>query len=162
MLIVFSDFECPFCGRFAREVMPRLRNELIEPGKLMVVFKHRPLRSHRLAEFAAMAAICGGEQGRFWQLHDRMFEVGAILETDSLRSMASSLGVDSESFEKCLASKPDAITTDGALADRLGVTGTPAFFLGRMEQGPAVRVTSTLRGYRPPEEFFNFLEPLRR
>jgi protein-disulfide isomerase len=69
-MIEFSEFECPACGRFAREVIPVIQGEYIDSGKVLLAFWHRPLDRHKRAVPAAIAANCAGAQGKFWPLHD--------------------------------------------------------------------------------------------
>src|SRR5205809_778409 len=69
----YSDFECPFCASFATVQMPVIREQLIATGKLRWRFRDFPLPSHQYSRYAAMAAQCAGEQGKFWQMHDQLF-----------------------------------------------------------------------------------------
>jgi hypothetical protein len=69
-IVEFSDFECPFCGAFSREILPTLDRDYIRPGKVKLIFRHLPLQIHPFAVRAAQAAECAEQQGRFWPLHD--------------------------------------------------------------------------------------------
>src|SRR5258708_7112481 len=69
----YSDFECPFCASFATVQMPVIREQLISTGKLRWRFRDFPLPSHKYSRYAAMAGQCAGEQGKFWQMHDQLF-----------------------------------------------------------------------------------------
>lgn len=73
VMIVYSDFECPFCGRFAREILPELERRYVATGEVAFVFHHLPLAFHPLATQAAVSAECAGQQGRFWEAHDLLF-----------------------------------------------------------------------------------------
>jgi protein-disulfide isomerase len=76
VMIEYSDFECPYCRRFARETLPALTKEYIQLERLLLVFKHLPIdRIHKLATKAAEAAECSAHQGRFWEAHDRFFRI---------------------------------------------------------------------------------------
>src|SRR6266849_1457871 len=72
-LIEFSDFQCPFCGRYDKDTYPQLLKDYVDTGKVKYVWRDYPLDFHRNAEKAAEAARCAGEQGRFWEMHDRLF-----------------------------------------------------------------------------------------
>jgi protein-disulfide isomerase len=87
-MIVFADFECPFCGRFTREVLPIIEQEYLSTGRLQLVYHHFPLPSHRNAVSAAVAADCAGQQGRFWDMHDKLFSAGQSLDLASTKSSA--------------------------------------------------------------------------
>ena len=68
VMIAFADFQCPFCGRFAREVLPELEKDYLETGQVQLVYRHLPLPNHPLAIPAAQAADCAGQQGQFWPI----------------------------------------------------------------------------------------------
>lgn len=73
-LVEFSDFECPFCARHFSQTYPQLKSEYIDTGKLKYVFKHFPLSFHPNAQKASEAAECAGDQGKFWEMHDLIFQ----------------------------------------------------------------------------------------
>jgi len=114
-----------------------------------------PLESiHKLAFKAAEAAHCAGDQGRYWEMHDRLFEHQKNLEP--WRAHAEALGLDVAGFEQCLATGKfaDAIRRDMGEARKVGVTGTPAFMLARVEpNGAKVRTVAVLRGAKPFADF---------
>ncbi|MBU1164612.1 thioredoxin domain-containing protein [Patescibacteria group bacterium] len=129
-LIEYSDFQCPFCSRHT----PTLDKVLDEyKGKVRLVFRHFPLNSiHPQAQKAAEAAECAGEQGKFWEMHDKIFANQTAISVENLKSYASALGLNASQFNDCLdndkyASKVQQQMQGGAAA---GVTGTPATFIG--------------------------------
>lgn len=135
-IVTFSEFECPFCGR----VQPTLRQVLLNnPGKVRVVFKHNPLPFHKNAKSAARAAIAAGEQGKFWQYHDLLFQNQKQLDEDSLVRYARELDLNVNRFIYTMNKSEAAtqrITDDQALAEKLGARGTPSFFInGRFLAG---------------------------
>jgi protein-disulfide isomerase len=135
-LIEFSDFQCPYCAR----VNPTLKKlQEAYPDKLRIVFRDHPLLSlHKNAQIAAEAAACAHEQGKFWEMHDRLFANQAKLEPADLKQHAADLGLETEAFNKCFdAGKYKAeVQRDTEEASRLGVSGTPAFFInGRLLVG---------------------------
>ncbi|HSP79100.1 MAG TPA: thioredoxin domain-containing protein [Myxococcaceae bacterium] len=127
-LVVFSDFECPFCGR----VVPTLKQlEEEYKGKIRVAFKHQPLGFHPNAKPAAMASMAAHEQGKFWEYHDKLFANQKALDRASLEKYAQELGLDMGRFKAALdANKYEAhVSADMAEAGRVGVEGTPTFFI---------------------------------
>ena len=132
-IVEWSDFQCPFCGR----VMPTL--EQIEKNygsDVRVVFKHNPLPMHPNAPYAAKAAIAAQNQGKFWQMHDKLFEANNSHAPDGLSqekvdTMARDIGLDMEKY-KADVNAPETqarIAADQAQASRLGANGTPHFFI---------------------------------
>lgn len=127
-LIVFSDFQCPYCSK----VKPLLDGLLKKnPGQLKIVFKHLPLQMHKQARPAALAAIAAHEQGKFWQMHDALFTLGRSLNTESINKAAQNVGLDMDKFKRDLASA----ATQGKLkkdmidAGKASVSGTPTLFI---------------------------------
>jgi protein-disulfide isomerase len=103
-IIEFSDYECPFCARHALNTLPELAKEYIDTGKIRYVFRNLPLESiHPNAMRAAVAAECAGEQGKYWQLHDRMFANQRALDATSLVNHAKAEGLDVTRFQLCLS-----------------------------------------------------------
>ncbi len=154
-LIEYSDFQCPFCGKFARETLPMIEKVYIEPGKVLLAFKHLPLQSiHPFAAKASEAALCAGREGKFWLMHDKLFEGPVGLDTPSLLISGDSIGVESRAFRSCLADGETAsqVRADAEEARRLGITGTPAFLYGELKNG-AVNVVGRISGAREFDEF---------
>lgn len=137
-IVEFSDFQCPFCGRHFTQTMPQIVQEYIDTGKLKYVFRHFPLESiHPLAFKASEASECANEQDKFWPMHDRLFGNQALLASPQLPGHAAALGLNAAAFEQCLSSEKHAakIRRDMAEGQGMGVTGTPAFLLGRTVPG---------------------------
>ncbi|WP_281255467.1 DsbA family protein [Cystobacter ferrugineus] len=127
-IVAFSDFECPFCGR----VVPTLHQlEQEYKGKIRVAFKNQPLPMHPNAKPAAEAALAAHEQGKFWEYHDKLFANQRALDRASLEKYAQELGLDVARFKAALDSGKFTaqVTADMAEASRVGVTGTPSFFI---------------------------------
>jgi protein-disulfide isomerase len=127
-IVAFSEFQCPFCAR----VLPTLDELTKSYGEdLRVVFKHRPLPFHGRAVPAALAAEAAGEQGKFWEMHDRLFASQKELDDASLEKHAADLGLDVARWKAALANgKARArVDADAKLADQLSVNGTPSFFI---------------------------------
>jgi len=154
-LIEFSDYQCPFCGRHFRQTAPQLDKEYIETGKVRHVFLDFPLESmHESAFKAAEAARCAGDQGKYWQMHQRLFENQSSLEPWTAH--ATALGLDAAAFETCLNSSKYAadVRKDMAEAKKVGVTGTPAFFLAYTDpKSSKVTTLASLIGAQPFASF---------
>jgi protein-disulfide isomerase len=133
-LVEFSDYQCPFCRRFFDNTLPALKKEYIETGKMRYVFRDFPLDSiHQQARKAAEAAHCAGEQGKYWEMHDKLFQNQQAHQSDHLKAYGERLNLDVKGFAECLgkgkyASKVQKNYDEGATA---GVRGTPAFFIGK-------------------------------
>lgn len=127
-VVVFSDFQCPVCRR-AAEPVKQLEREF--GADVQVIWKHNALPSHRNAEGAAIAAIAAQRQGKFWELHDLLFENQRRLEAADLEAYATQLGLDLERFRKDLADPVAKAQVDyeRALAESLEARGTPSFFV---------------------------------
>ena len=127
-IVEFSDFQCPYCGR-EYPVIERLMKEY--DGKLRLVFRHYPLDFHPFAQKAAEAGACAQDQGKFWELHDKMFTNQGKLAVADLKGYAKSLGMDATKFDKCLDSgeKKTLVDDDLKAGSAAGVSGTPAFFI---------------------------------
>ncbi len=154
VLLEFSDFQCPYCSAFARETLPRLRSRFVDPGLLQVAFRHLPLAIHPAARGASAAAVCAGEQGHFWDVHDALFAMDGKFTNDQATGHAAVVGLDTGEFNDCLANSAGArVDQDVQLARSLGVTSTPTFFLGTRQLDGGVRVSQVLVGARPSSEF---------
>jgi protein-disulfide isomerase len=130
-IIEFSDFECPFCERFYTQSYKQIKANYVDTGKVRIVFKHFPLPFHANAQKAAEASECAREQGKFWEMHDKLFENQNAISISSLKGYAADLGLDTSKFNSCLdsgkyASRVQKDASDGSAA---GVSGTPSFFI---------------------------------
>jgi NhaA family Na+:H+ antiporter len=136
-LVEYGDFECPFCGR-ATGVIEELRERFGD--RLRYVFRHVPLLDvHPRAELAAEAAEAAAAQGRFWEMHDRLFAHQDRLAVVDLLDHAAAIGLDVQRFSRDLGDARHArhVRDDAVSAEASGVTGTPTFFVGgRRHQGP--------------------------
>ena len=163
-LVEFSDFECPFCGRYFRETMPEIERAYIRTGKVRYVFRHFPLEAiHHEAFKAAEAAMCAGEQDKFWEMHDHLFAHQDALAPADLAGHAAAVGLDGPRFERCLAGGTYAadVRRDLAEGQKAGVRGTPSFFLGVAgPDGRSVNAVKTLAGAFPYAAFKEVIEEL--
>ncbi|HEX2884744.1 MAG TPA: Na+/H+ antiporter NhaA [Candidatus Limnocylindria bacterium] len=131
-LVEYGDFECPYCGRAApvmRELLSRFE------GRLRFVFRHLPLTDvHPNAALAAQAAEAAGAQGRFWEMHDLLFEHQDALDPAALRRHAAQLGLNLETFDADLREGRHAgrVAQDVNSAEEAGVAGTPSLFINEV------------------------------
>jgi protein-disulfide isomerase len=134
-IVEFSDFQCPYCKR----VLPTLAQVHEKYGdKVRVVYRHFPLSIHPNAQKAAEASLCAADQGKFWEMHDLLFNEQQKLAVEDLKEKATRLGLDGAAFGQCLDSNKhqQTVLTDARDAAAAGVDGTPAFFInGRFLSG---------------------------
>ncbi len=144
-IVEFSDFQCPFCARFSTQTLPVLQEKYIDTGKVKLVYRDFPIDGlHANARPVHIASECADEQGKFWEYHDVLFENQRQwnkLSTSDLRAQlnqyATSMGLDTVSFDSCLLSQSiaDEVNADYLQATQYGSTGTPTFFIGNEKNG---------------------------
>lgn len=149
LIVEFSDFQCPYCARFATETLGQILETYGD--QVRFVYRDFPLTNiHPHARKAAEAAQCAHEQGHYWEYHDLLLQNQEALDIDSLKGYAQQLGLDTDAFDQCLDSGEYAseVQNDLAQGQDYGVTGTPSFFInGRL-----------LRGARPFSDFQAIIE----
>jgi protein-disulfide isomerase len=127
-IVEFADFQCPFCARS----VPLLDAVLRAYGEgVRLVFKHFPIDSHAYARGAALAAMAAQEQGKFWEMHDRLFAAGGRIDRQAAQRIAQEMGLDVQRFERDLESPELAQRLERDRQDGLaaGLTGTPTFYI---------------------------------
>jgi protein-disulfide isomerase len=126
-LLEYADYECPYCQKVAADVK-KLRADMGD--KITFVYKDFPLVMHARAEKAAEAARCAEKQGKFWEFHDELFR-SKELDVDQLKAQARALNLNSTDFDHCLDSGQEtgAVEKDREEGQRLGISGTPSFFI---------------------------------
>lgn len=148
-IIEFSDFQCPFCSKADETI-----KEVVAayPDNVKLVFKNLPLPFHNEAEPAAVAALAAGEQGKFWEMHDKLFSNQEGLGTATYLAYAKELGLDVDKFTKDLTNErlKKQVKDDAELAGTLGVRGTPGFFVNGVQ----------VRGARPFPYFKQIIDRL--
>ena len=130
-IVEFSDFECPFCGRYYSQTYKQLENDYIKTGKVRYVFRDFPLNFHEHALKAAEAGECADEQGKFWEMHDKLFENQNALGVESIKGYAAELGLDTGKFNECLDSGKyeSEVLNDLIAGQNYGIGGTPSFII---------------------------------
>lgn len=149
VIVEYGDFQCPYCAR-ARTTLQELQQRHGE--RIALVYRHLPLGMHPNAEPAAEAAEAAGAQGKFWEMHDALFEHQAQVTPGQLPLLARAVGVDEARLEEELAQRRyrDRIKGQAEQGAALGAKGTPSFFInGERYEGDSDResLTAAVEGY---------------
>lgn len=135
-IVEFIDYQCPFCQRAFEQTYPELQKQYVQTGKARYLVRDLPLSFHPNAKPAALAARCAGEQGKYWQMHDRLFARQAewvdLKDPGSkFKAYAGDVGAAGKSWSACYDSEKysQEIEADVALANKVKATGTPTFFI---------------------------------
>lgn len=150
-IVEFSDFECPFCTRFANQTAPLLRSQYGD--RVRWIFVNNPLRSiHPDAYDAALAGECAAAEGRFWDFYDAMFAGGTDASDQAVLAAARKIGLDVEEFESCWrnATYAEELAADIKEAQKFYILGTPTFFINGRR----------LEGAQPPEAFASIIDSI--
>jgi protein-disulfide isomerase len=161
MMIEVSDYHCPYCRRHTLTTQPQIDAEYINTGKLRYVFIDYPIdQLHPAAVRAHEAANCAGEQGKYWEMHVKLFEQPPPRDSAQLVpllvSQAQAIGLDAAKFRSCLESGKHAtpVKDNVARMQALGVDSTPTFFIGMTPApGQPMKVLKVLRGAVPFPQF---------
>ena len=159
-LVMFTDYQCPFCNRFETQTLPEIKRQYIDTGKLRFVVRDLPLPFHPNASKAAEAAHCGEEQGKYWELREKLVANGDKLDAKLLFEYARQVGLDVARFSACLESgrQAEKIKASSSLAASIGISGTPSFVIGR-SKGDSVD-GATIVGAQPFAAFDQKLKEL--
>ena len=155
-LVEFTDYQCPYCQRHARDTLPTILREYVDTGQVRYAVLDMPLEQiHPQAFAASVATECAAEQDRFWEMHNRLFaNPGAF---DSFTPHAEAIDLDIAAFEQCIESgrHEDAVRRDMQEAQKAGLGSTPRFLLAATDpDNPGmVKGISTLRGALPFNSF---------
>lgn len=147
-LVEFTDYQCPFCARHVKSVMPQFVKEYVDTGKVRYVLRDFPLSFHKEAKNAAIAAHCAAEQNKFWEMHDVLFKNQKALGKDKLSEYAAGLELDMVGFDECMGSGRYASKVDDSLKEgsKATVRGTPSFVVGMVGDDGKVKGTKLIRG----------------
>lgn len=138
-IIEFADFQCPYCRVAYLQSIPQVKTNYIDTGKVKLYYRNFPLSFHASAMKAAEAAECANEQGKFWEMHNKMFDEQAKLGQGTvqfvvtdIKRWASEINLNASAFNSCLDSDKYQNSIDKDVSDgtAVGVTGTPTFFIG--------------------------------
>jgi protein-disulfide isomerase len=163
-IVEFSDYECPFCSRYTRDTWPLLEKGYVKTGKVKYVFRNFPIPAlHKQAVKAHQAALCAGEQNKYWEMHDLLFANSPKLGEAALIDYAGRAGLNVDLFKACLAGGKHLaqIQQDMSEAKRAGMTGTPTFFLGLTPaRGERMQVVRVLTGAQPYAAFEQVIDAM--
>ena len=163
-VVEFSDYQCPFCLIHANQSLPRLVSDYVKTGKVRYFFKDFPIESvHSQALREAEAAHCAGEQGKYWEMHDRLLKNQQPQVVDELPAYALALGLDVSRFRQCLDKGVYAAQVQRGIEDgkKYRIQGTPTFFIGTLDnQGLRMDVLTMIYGAQPYADFQKALDPI--
>jgi protein-disulfide isomerase len=150
----YTDFQCPFCGRAARTIVPQIEQEYIADGRVKLVFHNMAFEGPE-SVWAAEAAECANDQGKFWDYHDKLFgnqrgQNQGAFAIDNLKRFADELELDTEAFNQCIDSHKyeELVTAERQEAADRGLDSVPTFIIGEQ----------TVKGAVPYEEFQRVIE----
>lgn len=157
-IVEFSDLQCPFCRRFYTEAFQKIKKDYLDTGKAKLYFRHYPLDFHPQAPASALAVECANDQGKFWELHDKIYEeqekkgssTTIQFTDDDIKIWAGEIGLSMTTFTTCFDSKKheDLVKKDTTDGSSVGVSGTPTFFINGTE----------LVGAQPYEAFKDLID----
>jgi protein-disulfide isomerase len=163
-LIEYSDYECPYCGQYAAETYPQVDRDYVRTNKVRYIFKSYPIAQlHKNAFRAHQAAACAGDQGQYWEMHDKLFADQRTLTLEGFVERGLALGLDVARLRTCIdGSSHDAmIQEDIDEATRGGVRGTPVFILAFTDpKAQAVTPARVLVGAQPYRAFKEAIDAL--
>lgn len=164
-VVEFTDYRCPFCRRHANETLPQIVRDYVENGKVKYVVREMPLKLlHSDAEQLALAAQCAGEQGKYWEMHDRFFRGTGKPDPQRLQIDVKAAKLNAKAFRACMNSDTAAarVAQDVAEGTKLGINGTPSFFLGKTASDDIgkIRATQMLIGAQPYPAFKQAIDKL--
>lgn len=162
VMVIYSDFQCPYCKTFALDTLPEISRLYVDTGKLRLAFRNLPLDAiHPLARGAAVAGLCANRQTRFWEVHDAIFRASSIDET-ALRIVAQNAKLDLAQFDGCVKNPESAKQLDQEIADATTwkIRGTPTFVIGRSRADGGVVAAQIFSGVRPLASFRAVLDGL--
>ncbi len=167
-VVEVSDYHCPFCRRHAQTTQPQIDASFVNAGKIQYVFVHYPIAQlHPKASLAHEGAICAGEQGKYWEMHGRLFSEVPPRDPNQLvpqlLSHAQAIGMDVGKFRACVESgkytKP--VSESVARMEQLGVDSTPTFLVGLTPApGQQMKIVKVVRGALPFSEFKSTIDGL--
>jgi protein-disulfide isomerase len=133
-MIAFIDYQCPFCKSFDVATYPRIKQEFIDTGKVRFVVRDLPLEAlHPRAQKAAEATHCSADQGKYWEMREKLIVNTEALEAAAVIGYAREIGLQVDVFKNCLDGGKHAATVRRSVdqARELGIGGTPTFVIGK-------------------------------
>lgn len=146
VLVEFADYECPYCRQFAKDTMKQIEHDYINNGRIGFAFHDFPIESsHPHAFSAAIAALCAGDQGRLWEMNQKLLAESSELERENLFGYAEAMKLDMAKFGTCFADQRTTLRLRQSMRDagEIGINGTPMFLVGIRKPG-----SRTIKGLR--------------
>ncbi len=164
-LVEFTDYQCPYCRRHFERTQSQLVKDYVETGNLKYVLREFPIESlHKKAFKASEAALCAADQGKYWEMHDMLFQNQRKLDPDDLKAHAEGLGLDMAAFQDCFEGGKYTQRVRDDLRDgrAAGVRGTPSFFLGLTDPADPSKIKGIkfIRGAQPYPVFKQAIDAL--
>lgn len=164
VIVEFSEYQCPYCSRHFKQTMPLIKSNYLENNKVQYVKRDFPLSFHNKARGAAIAARCVANQDEaaYWSMNKELLENGsAALNVDNYKKIAEKLKLDIDKYSTCLddAEIAKKVEEDMLYGQQVGVSGTPAFFIGKLEDGKIVNA-KRLVGAQPYSAFSRVVNSL--
>jgi len=162
-MIEFSDYFCPYCARFHNTTFDLIKQNYIDNGKLLYVYRDYPRSAAKRAIDAAIAANCAGEQGAYWEMQKKLFRHSPRINLAFYKSAAKEFGLNEQKYEACLKSDQQLkkIQRDYVYGGSLGIRGTPTFYLGRVE-GNKITAATRIVGAQPYQKFSESIDRFLR
>lgn len=146
-VVEFSDFDCPYCGRHAREIFPRLRADFVDGSRIAYAFFNFPIDGlHPTAVAAAQAAACAGKMAQFWPMHDLLFHDQRARSIETFYQYAEDLRLDKDRFRPCVTNRSADVESDRQEGRRLGINATPIFLVGPLGADNVVKIQRRISG----------------
>ena len=162
-IIEFSDYQCPYCKRHYSQTFPDIKKNYIDSNKVKYVMKQYPLGFHAKARGASIAALCVEKlkPGQYWKAHEAIFSGETKLATEDYIELAQTVGIKQSKFESCLndSTVSQQVDSDMQQGESVGVSGTPAFYIGKIVNGEVVN-GQLITGARPFSSFSSVINRL--
>ncbi len=163
-IVEFADYQCPFCVMHAQQALAQIVAGYVKTGKIRYFLKDFPIESlHPQAFKRAEAARCAGEQGKYWEMHDRLVKSQQLEIIDELPEYVLAMGMDVPKFNVCMekGTYADRIRKDIQDGSKYGVRGTPTFFVGMVDtETSGMNAVTVLYGAQPYAAFQNVLDQM--
>ncbi len=156
VFVEYSDFQCPFCASYAANTYPQITRDYVDGGRMRYAFVNFPIESLHPAAFSEhVAAACAADEGRFWEMHDRLFANPRAADAEALASHAAAVGLDTTRFRSCLERGAHAadVRRSVGTGNALGIVGTPTFVIGLVGADDKVKVVKVISGAKPYSVF---------
>lgn len=163
-IMEISDYQCPFCRRQSQQAFPQLVEEYVKTGKVQYMFVDYPIAQlHPTAARSHEAAICAGDQGKYWEMHVSLFRSPVAKDDAALSAQAKAVGLDMRAFEACLSSGRHAASIQASVGrmEQLGISGTPMTVIGLTPApGQPLKVLKYVYGAQPYPAFKEAIDSL--